>query len=318
MSVDNPAAAEGLCLGQGTRHLIHRPLTWDHYLLDAPSVGEEHFVLAAEMPRDHSLFNDGSGHFHDAQVAAETVREVSEFIGHRYFGMPYERPGLYHRLNLDLTDVAAWRTRSGHSKMSTMMRVRPTKPVGPVPHGLDVHGEVDIDGAPCGVVSAHLVFLGSRESGRDVTLSRDSNDPVPLADPAEVGRCSTDNVVIGEPIHHTHGRITTMVVVRPDFLVPEAPGCGQVSGLLLLEALRQSALLISGRTFGLIPTRSTPSACRVRFVGSGRPHLPLRCSAVCGPLGRDPHGRPSVPITLDVTQRGRTVVEATITVVQDF
>ncbi|WP_329377718.1 hypothetical protein OG625_08000 [Streptomyces sp. NBC_01351] len=341
MTVDNrttsaPAIHGHAALATATaasvaQHLIHRPPARAYYALDAPSLGEENFTLVGETPVTHPLFNDGPGYFHDLQIATGTVREIGEFVGHRYFGVPEDRPGLFYRFALDLTDLSAWRTdRAGGRAvaMETHIRARPANVVAEVPRGLDFHLEVTIDGRPCATGAAGLVFLmpklyrkhveHSRQAMRAAPELDDAPDGPPRpAEAAEVSRYADENVVISEPTDASRGRISTWVLSAPVSPVFEG-AAGQFSGLHLLEALRQTSLLTAGRMHGLDPARSTLGACQVHFRGQAERDLPLRCVAVAGPLGRDSEGRPTVPVTLTLTQRRRAVAEARTSVVQDY
>ncbi|ARE73864.1 hypothetical protein B6R96_07915 [Streptomyces sp. Sge12] len=334
MTVDNGTTSTPTIHGHataGTQHLIHRPPTRAYYALDAPSLGEENFTLVGATPVTHPLFNDGPGYFHDLQIATETVREIGEFVGHRYFGVPDDRPGLFYRFSLDFTDLSAWRTDAGGSRpvpLATHIRARPANVVAEVPRGLDFHLQVNIDGRPCATGAAGLVFLMPSLYRKHVEHSRkalqaapeidDAPDgPLRPADSAEAGRYAPENIVISEPTDVSRGRLSTWLLssgISPVF----NGGDGQFSGLHLLEALRQTSLLASGRTHGLNPARSTLGACQVHFRGPAERDLPLRCVAVAGPLGRDDEGRPTVPVTLTMTQRRRAVAEARTSVVQDY
>ncbi|MEU2451358.1 AfsA-related hotdog domain-containing protein [Streptomyces sp. NPDC012765] len=334
MTVDNGTTSTPTIHGHataGTQHLIHRPPTRAYYALDAPSLGEENFTLVGATPVTHPLFNDGPGYFHDLQIATETVREIGEFVGHRYFGVPDDRPGLFYRFSLDFTDLSAWRTDAGGSRpvpLATHIRARPANVVAEVPRGLDFHLQVNIDGRPCATGAAGLVFLMPSLYRKHVEHSRkalqaapeidDAPDgPLRPADSAEAGRYAPENIVISEPTDVSRGRLSTWLLssgISPVF----NGGDGQFSGLHLLEALRQTSLLASGRTHGLNPARSTLGACQVHFRGPAERALPLRCVAVAGPLGRDDEGRPTVPVTLTMTQRRRAVAEARTSVVQDY
>jgi hypothetical protein len=313
-----------------TRHLIHCPTSWEHYLLDAPSSGEENFVLAGSVPTGHPLFNDGPGHFHDAQSVTEEVREVGEFVGHRYFGVPRERPGLFYRFALDLTDLRAWRAGDGEPpRMTTRLTARPDHLIGGVPRGLTFGVEVRIDDVPACAGSAGLVFLTPALHRNHVEHSRRALRAAPElddapdgagwpVDPAEIGRRAPGNVVVCEPAVSAQGRLTTWVLTRGDnpALAPSADG--QVSGLLLLEALRQTSILTAGRASGVDADRAVVAGWDVHFRGYAQAGLPLRCVAVPGPLERDAEGRPAVPVTLTVTQHRRAVAEARTSVVQDL
>ncbi|MFF5338015.1 AfsA-related hotdog domain-containing protein [Streptomyces sp. NPDC013181] len=342
MTVDNRTtsapATHGLAAAAAgsagaAQHLIHRPAARSYYGLDAPSQGEEHFTLVGDTPVAHPLFNDGPGRFHDLQIATTGVRDVGELVGPRYFGVPGDRPGLFYRFSLDLTDLSAWRTgpAGGGVVMETRLRARPTQVVAEVPRGLDFHLDVRIDGRPCAVGSAGMVFLMPNLYRKHVAHARQSmraapelND-VPDAPPrpagaAEVSRCAGENVVISEPVDASRGRLSSWVLsapVSPVFDVTDPRQEGQFSGLHLLEALRQCSLLAAGRTHGLEPRRSTLGGCQVHFRGQAERALPLRCVAVAGPLDRDTEGRPSVPVTLTLTQQRWAVAEARTRVIQD-
>ncbi|MEE1781607.1 AfsA-related hotdog domain-containing protein [Streptomyces sp. SP17BM10] len=321
--------------GSGTRHLVHCPPSWENCLLDAPGLGEEHFMLTGELPVRHPLFNDGPGLFHDLQTVTESVREIGEFVGHRYFGVPVNRTGLFHGFALTLTDLAAWRVVPGRRpRLSTEIRATPVNVVNGVPRGLDFRLLARVDGAPCATGSAGLVFLmpklygnlraHNRRAVRETPeLDERPVGPVHAADPAEVGRAGAANVVVARPDQDSRERLSTWVLTRgvgPVFAAAEhrSPGDERLPGLHLLESLRQSSLLAAGRARGLTAERCVLASLDVRFRGEAEAALPLRCLAEAGPVGRDAHGRPSVPVTVTLTQCRRTVAEARTVVVQDF
>ncbi|MCX4750345.1 AfsA-related hotdog domain-containing protein [Kitasatospora sp. NBC_01287] len=321
---------------EGARHLIHCPSSWEHYLLDAPSLGEEHFVLVGDLPVRHPLFNDGPGHFHDAQLATEAVTEIGAFVGHRYFGVPEDRTGLFHRFTLQLTELSAWRADSGASggfrdgvpRIATEITAIPTNIMNEVPRCLELRLEIRIDDILCGRGSAGLIFLMPKLYRKHLATSRRVLREAPeLADlpegrprparPIEVGRSRPENVVVSEPAADARGRLSTWLLTEG--VSPVVAGLqGELTGLHLLEALRQTAVLAAGRTAGLDPARCTLAASEVDFRAQAALDLPLRCLAVPGPRTHDGHGRPAVPVTLTVTQHRRAVAEARLTVVQDL
>ncbi|WP_030692740.1 AfsA-related hotdog domain-containing protein [Streptomyces globisporus] len=318
----------GAALFGTTRHLIHCPLSWDR-CLDAPGVGEEHFVIADHFPEEHPLFNDGPCSFHDVQVVTEAVREIGEFVGHRYFGVPPERPGLFHAYGLDLTDLSAWRTGpAGGGRLTTRLRATPVHVINGVPRGLTFHVEVSIEGRRCATGSAGVVFLAPALYRNQLGYARPGTIPAPEdgeaphrpvtpADAASVGRRAPENVLVGDVEQLSAGRLSTRILtegIGPVF----AGADGRLPGLHLLESLRQTALLAAGRCHGLVAERSTLAASRVQFRGSAAAGPPLRCVAVPGSLERDPAGRPSLPVTLTLTQNRKAVAEARTVVVQDL
>lgn len=324
-----PALSDRLDLGGTTRHLVHRPRSWDRFALDAPSILEEQFLLTGDMPCAHPLFNDGGERFHDFQVVTDAIQEIGELVGHRYFGVPEDRPGLFYEFGLEITDLTAWRRTEGPGQITLDLRAQPTRVVDGVPRGLDLRGTVSLDGLVCATGRAGLIFLTAalhrnhREQSRRVSLAagagqRDQGRETVPVPPSEVGRTDPANVLVGEPAPSTYGRLTAPVRTVPGHPVFWLEQRDHVSGLLLVEALRQTSLLAAARAHGLVPLRSAITGIDLHSRGYTEPDLPLDCAAVPGALGRDAAGRPSVPVTLTMTQVGRTVLEATTSVVQDY
>lgn len=314
----------------GNRHLIHCPSSWDRYLLDAPSLGEERFVLTGDLSVRHPLFNDGPGRFHDPQVTMEAVAEVGALTGHRYFGVPEDRTGLFHRFGMELTESAPWRRRPSDdvSRMAIDLTAAPANVMNGIPRGLDLRWEVRIDDVRCGTGTAGMVFLMPKLYRRHLAYSsrvlRGTPDladepatrPVPVQ-PAEVGRASAENVVVSRPELDSRGRLRVWLMAEA--VSPVITGMhDELTGTHLLESLRQTALLAAGRSGGLDPARCVIGRTEVNFRAQAGLDLPIRCVALADRRTRDAHGRPAVPVMMTVTQSRRPVADAVLTVVQDF
>ncbi|MFP3992333.1 AfsA-related hotdog domain-containing protein [Streptomyces sp. E11-3] len=281
------------------------------------------------MPNGHRLFDDSNGPFHDIQQIAQAVSETGAFVGHRYFGVPTDRAGVFYRFDLRITDPARWRRDSGGRRLAIRLSVLPARIIGNVPRTLDFRCEVLIDDTPCCAGSASLVFLAPVLHGNYIRLSRGAalalvhrqelpRLPEAPAEPAAVGRRDPHNVVVGEPADAGAGRLAVQVRVPERHAVFPVATESHTPGLLLLEALRQTSLLAASRIRGLPAERSTLSSIQAHFRGYAEPDMPLRCTAVPGELGEDAAGRPFVPVTLTLSQQGRAVTEAATAVLQDF
>jgi hypothetical protein len=313
----------------GARRLIHRPTSWEHYLLDAPGSGEEHFVLAGSLPAGHPLPDGGPGRFHEPQHLAGELREIGEFVAHQYFGVPRERVGAFSRLVLAVTDVAAWRVVGPRPpRVTTCLAVRPRPAAGRVPRGLGFDVEVSVGDVPGCAGEGELLFpapaqqRGRIAHGRRAVRAARAREAAPEdavlpVAPGEVGRRSPAAVLLGEPALSAQGRLTTWVLPRAGWPAADAPGDGAADGLLL-EALRQASVLTAGRAFGYDAALALVADWDVRFRGPAQAGPPVRCVAVPGLLDKDADGRPSVPVTLTLTQRQRTVAQARTRVVQDL
>jgi len=302
------------------RHLVHLPRSWLHPVAAAPDV-EEEFVLAGELADGLGPFGERAGRHHDLRAAAEMVREAGEFIGHTHFGVPAARVGVFYRFDLRADDVTPWRVRSSPAPLDLHLRVRPDKVVDGVPRVLEFAIAPRIDDVPCGSGSASVVFLAPTvhraHRERSVAALAAAADaagaargaPAGRVAPADVGRPHAGDVLLHRPATPGPGQLAVDVALPPSTVPAHA---------LLLEAVRQTALLTAWRAYALKPAHSTLGALRVHFRGYADPELPMRCTAVWDRLGKDADGRRLTPVTLSLIQAERAVLEATASVVEDL
>ncbi|MHC0430244.1 AfsA-related hotdog domain-containing protein [Streptomyces sp. O3] len=311
--MSRPAALGGLDVTA-----VARQLTRHERPRGAPA-GQERFTLHAEMPVGHALFNEDPGR-HDAQIFVELTRRAGLHIGHRHFEVPAERPCLFYKFALRLTDPAVWSVALDGARMALDLRASPTKTVAGVPRGLRLGGAMAIDGAPGCTGSAELVFLtptvarNHRAASRLAALDADSapgtNARRPV-NPAEVGRVDPANVVVSAPVGRGSA-LTTAVLVDPAHPVFFAESADSVPGLLLVEALRQSALLAAGRVHGLSARHTALTSMVVHVRGHAELDLPLACVAVTEPVARDEEGRRQTRVQLSLQQAGKVAAEAQV------
>lgn len=301
METSRPAPAGH---GYGSRHLVHRPQHFGPQTPDSPDDRGQEFVLTGELPTAHPLFNDGHDRFHDPQAAMAMVSQVSGGIGQAHFGVPDDRVAVFYRFGLETGDVGAWRRHSGPGTLTVTMRVRPDKVISGVPRALEFDTLLEIDGAAAGTGSANLLFLAPmvhrshREHSRHTVLAAAGRhaeheaaaDGAPCPGPAEVGRASAANVLLRSPVSVEGHRLSA--AVRPPCTWPAglAREDGAPASALLLEVLRQTALLTAYRLHRLDPRHCAPVALHTHFRGHAEPDLPLRCVAVAQPPGRTPWG----------------------------
>ncbi|MFG3589768.1 AfsA-related hotdog domain-containing protein [Streptomyces sp. NPDC047990] len=322
--------------GHGSRHLVHRPQCFGPQTPDSPDDRSQEFVLTGELPTSHPLFNDGHDRFHDLQAAMAMVRQVSGGIGQAHFGVAADRVPIFYRFGLEMNEVSAWRRHAGPGTLTTTMRVRPDKVISGVPRALEFDARLEIDGVAAGTGSANLLFLapmahrshrehsrhtvlataGQQHPGHEDTTDTTSRSPGPA--PADVGRASAANVLLRPPVT-VNGQRLSAAVLAPDTWRAGAVRPDRVtSSALLLEVLRQTALLTAHRLHGLDPRHCAPVAMHTHFRGHAEPDLPLRCVAVAQSVRQDALGRPLVAMTLALTQAGRAVTEAAVSVVEDL
>ena len=301
-----------------TRHLIHRPRSAGHFLLDSRSTEEERFALAGGMPDDHPLFNDGLGQMHDSQLFVEIARNVGAFIGRRYFRFPLDRFCRLDSIEFALSP-AAWRVSDDPAAHLAMdIYAAPAPAVTGGSGGLRLRGTMEIDGVAACTGHADLGFVTPdghghhRPAGRPWSGGRAPAYDLAPADPYAVGRCDPRNVVVTTPAPTDDG-LSTQLLVDAGHPVFFPDGGGSVPGLLLVEAIRQSSMLTAARTHGFSPLHTCVTRAAVRFRGDAALDLPLTCTTRTAPAGGDLAGTPSARIRATIEQLGRVVAEAEVT-----
>ncbi|WP_419992797.1 AfsA-related hotdog domain-containing protein [Streptomyces boninensis] len=298
---------------------VHRQLHHQQRPRGAPP-SEERFIVRSEMPQRHPLFNDDPLR-HDPQVFVELTRRAGLHIGHRHFDVPAERPGLYYRFMQRITNTDAWAAAGDAARLALDLRATPTVTVAGVPRGLRLSGAMAVGGVPGCKGTAELVFVtptvarnhraASRIAALGAAAEPGGGRARRPADPAEVGRVDPDNVVVSIPTRE--GRAyTTVVLVDPDSTVFFADAADSVPGLLLVEALRQSAVLAAGHGHGLAPQCTALTELTVHVRGHAELDLPLWCVAGPEPAGLDTEGRRCVRVNLMLRQADKVTAQAQV------
>lgn len=342
MSTDTPArrraraAAGAAQSGVATQperwpahHLLHRPSTAEGLMLGTVAPVAQDFTLSARLPEGHTLYNDDPGAFHDPHFALESMRRSVLFVAHQYFRVPSERPVVLASTEVAITELEPWR-RNGHpAHIAVDMELHPADVINGVPRGLGCQARLAIDDVVCGTAKAHLVFLMPKvyqsHRARERAASRTDRFG-PAADalretrprPESVGRSDPRNVVISLPLPHQDDLVRVQVAADAAHPVFTAEATDHVPAVVLLEAARQTAFLTAGELHGFSGANCVLTEWRARFRGFAEIDLPLYCTAVGGPLGRDPRGHPALPVTLTFTQGVREVATVAVAVLQDY
>ena len=306
-----------------SHHLVHRPRTWDPQGPLLPEQPGEEFVLTGPLPVSHPVPGDDPATFHDVQAAAEALREAGEFIGRYHFGIPGDHIALFYRCALDTTDIAPWRVTPGPSQLTASMTVTPDRVIDTTPRALRLDTKLDIDGAPCGTVSAELLFIAPlSHRSPDAPGRRGPAHVLPPGGstsvaPADVGRADPSHVLLRNPSMASHGRLSVDVALSGDRRRPAGSG-PHVPALTLLETIRQTSLLTAGRSWKPAPHRVMLTSLHMHYRGYAEADRDMRCAAVSGTPSHDAQGRRTAPVTQTLSQGGRTVLEAVTIVTEDF
>ncbi|WP_042432109.1 ScbA/BarX family gamma-butyrolactone biosynthesis protein [Streptacidiphilus anmyonensis] len=250
------------------REYVHRASVAEVLLTGwsgAADGGRDRFVVRAQWPRRHALFSPVGG-VHDPMLLAESVRQAGLLLSHAEYGVPFGHQFLMWDLSFAATPAALT--------------------AGPAPTDVELHTVCHDIVRRGGSIASMRYEVTVLRAGRPVATGgarfsctsgavhrrmragrpRTTGRPLPPAgDPALVGRAAPHDVLLAarptgtagtaEPTGTARGRWELRVdTEHPIFF--DHP-VDHVPGMLLLEAARQAARVVTGRPGALLPAAET-------------------------------------------------------------
>jgi hypothetical protein len=320
-SVSLPPAAASLRFDATVpRGLVHRAAVAETFLTDAAEVGEDRYVVAAHLPRSHTLYNDGPRGVHDLLLLAEVVRQAGTLLSHRFYGVPEGSVFPLRRAQIEITDLDALEMSHAAADMVVDIRFSDQERQGGTLCGMALHAELIVGGLRIGSASGAIHFVSpSSYSALRGTRSR-PKDSAPLvavqrAEPARVGRRDARNVVVGGLRRALQEEPYSCAIV-PDTSHPAYFDHPQdhLPGMVLLEAYRQVALLAVADACAWAPESLLVVACDAAFSRYAELDIESRCSASVGQPVLPRRGAAFVPVSLEISQQGATLSTAHVRV----
>jgi len=310
------------------RALVHRAAVAEVFLTDSAQVADDRFLVAAQLPRMHSFFNDSLAGHHDLLLLIEIARQAGVLIAHRHLGVADDRAFVFQDADVAVIDPAGLRSAGDEpSRLLVEIVLGQRQTRGDVPFRFAVDLEVTIDGRPLARGSGALLFISRSiyRSFRGRMRRRKglgaSGAPAPRAaalPSAAVGRRDERNVVIGAPAGDPvteEGMVCEVIVDQGHPCLFDHP-LDHLPGMLMLEAFRQTAFVAAREACGLQPASTVATRCRGSFAEFGELELTTRCHAR---IAQAPHGSdaaPTVPVELTLLQDdhvlGQGLVEVTV------
>lgn len=228
------------------KELVHRASVAEVMLTDWARVDENRFTIEAQWPRGHSFFAPVDG-YHDPLIVTETIRQAGILLAHAEFGVPLD----HHFLMWDLTisaQQANLLTGSTPGAVSLEIVCSDIKRRRNDLAGFHYDAVIRLNGQVAATGGATFTCVSSPVYERLRGDRRhDAQRQLPLTAPTapqSVGRVSPRDVVLS-PIGETNRwqlRVDTNHPVLFDHPVDHVPG------MVLLEATRQAAVAVLGRT----------------------------------------------------------------------
>ncbi|MEU8541151.1 AfsA-related hotdog domain-containing protein [Streptomyces sp. NPDC048717] len=294
------------------RALVHREALAEVFLTDYQPAGDG-LSVAAQLPRTHSYYNDhtSSPALYDPLVIMEVLRQCGILASHALLGAPEDSSMVFDTATLEVLDTAALRVGPRPTHITVDFQPEEVKERGGRASGAVFRASVLLDGAE--VLRARLewrwmtrrTWQALRERARATLDLTPRAHLTGLRLPTYlVGRGTAKNVVLSGAV--TEGDLVTGHVV----VDREHPGLfdhplDHISGALMFEAFRQTALYAASEVHGLAPRGLAVTSVATEFLRVGEFELPTDCKARVGALGED-----GVLVTMDLVQEEHTIATA--------
>jgi hypothetical protein len=297
------------------RRLVHKRALGDVLVSDSVAAGPGEFLVAAQVPRTHSLWNDRSPEFHDPLAMLEAGRQATFVVAHRHLLVPYGPIFIMQDVDFSVHDLDAFRV-NGLEPLEGVFRFkllsRQERSGGLT--AMSFEADLLIANAGAMTLRGGIDFIAPdeyavlRAFGR-AGKARAPQEPTSPIDPALRSRSNVRNVVIGNGIVQASADAPRYpVIVDPshpsfyDHPLDHAPGS------LLLEAARQCAIAEALRTSALRSPSAAVTACKGRFDRFAEHDAALDCSASVPPRASAQTVRASV----DMHQQGQRIAHLDI------
>lgn len=223
---------------------VNRRSAREVFVTDSARVGEDEYAIAMRVPPGHLVWSDQRAPWHDTLATVDAFRQAFALIRHDYLEVAKGTPSGLQRVEFTVEDLDLY--RDAGVPFDGVVQVRVTRS-GARGENYAIAGTFTV-GSRVAMTLSFTSVLFAREAYaeiRDYQRSRHATVPVPPerpAGPASVGRRDPRNVVIGRPDPRP-GRFPIVVDrAHPSFFDRDYD---HVPGTLLIEVLRQSALLAS-------------------------------------------------------------------------
>ncbi|WP_286251295.1 ScbA/BarX family gamma-butyrolactone biosynthesis protein [Streptomyces graminofaciens] len=325
---DTDLADSGLAFDRGVpRTLVHKTAVSEVLLTDAVRTGPHRFTVAAQWPRHHVLFGNGTcpAGAADPLLLLETVRQAGIYVSHVYYDVPLAHPFLLTSIDYEVegpTPGSAAR-KGPHCVLLDVQCVVEHHTADRL--GMSLEARLVIDGRLEGRVGLCWQAAAPERYARmrypagpvEVPPTGPGTALLALADPVAaphiLGRLHERDVMLAAlpanlgPSHNAlQGTGQDVWSLRLDTTHPVYFDhvCDHIPGMALAESFAQAAALASGRVAGVPPQelRWTLESSALSFASFGELGRPVVITAE--PVPEPPeHGRRAIRVSAE--QGGR-------------
>jgi hypothetical protein len=296
------------------RGIVHKAAIEQVLISDATLLGEREFACATQLSRAHSYYSDLLLPIYDPLLMLEVSRQGVVLGSHEYFGVPPSWQFIFSDIRGTIQDRRALEV--GRTPADCIVRLALEEARyrrGHLSSGrFCAHWE--LGGAVAATLVGTAIFFSRERYGvlrksmrRWMRPEPPSAPTVPLS-PADVGRASPRNVVVGAPVRQGGSYVCSVIVDESHATFFDHP-LDHVPGALLIEAFRQTAVAAACSAHGLRPDRALVVDYAAEYSRLGELGASIRCSADVSETSSN-SGSEQVAVDLTLEQFGTSISEA--------
>ncbi|SDL14578.1 ScbA/BarX family gamma-butyrolactone biosynthesis protein [Streptomyces indicus] len=303
------------------RRLTHRAAVSECFVTDAVSTGERTFLVAAQLPRTHSYYNDHvtsskAPAAYDPLLVLEIFRQTCIVASHEYMAVPEGSSFVFDRGDMEILDSHALHLGDLPGRMVVAGEITEIRERAGIPAGATIEVRASVDNREA--ASMRLVFrwmpretwqrLRKRARTALTLTPQRAHALTGRLKPAAVGRRLPSNVVLGGVTVVLGQEVVAPVVVDQRHPALFDHPVDHIPGAVMFEAFRQTALTAAHELLGLPPQQLTMSTCEVEFSRVGEFELPTDCRAQ---LTEETDGHYTFGLVLE--QEGEVIARSRVT-----
>ena len=306
-----------------SRSLVHKRAIEEVLISDFKQIGEDDFLCAGQLPRNHSYLSDVCAPYYDMTPIGEATRQAGLLIGHRFLNVREDAHYIFTTVGSTVDDAEALRMHDVPSELVLHFGVRNKRVRRGTVASYESLTTAYVNGVRAGSVfgSGSMMPLAAynsfRRQMRGAAVAAKGAPPcVEPLDPLRVGRRDVRNVVIGEFAKGSDAdsSCTAALVVPRDHAFFFDHPQDHVPGSLLIEAVRQMAIASASTAHDLPPDGVLVAHTNAEFTGFAELDLRTTVTADVGRLDHAPQGHPLVPVQISISRDGAVATRAEVTV----
>ncbi|WP_079085408.1 ScbA/BarX family gamma-butyrolactone biosynthesis protein [Streptomyces dysideae] len=185
------------------RRLVHRAAVAEVFVTDAVVLGEDHFLVGSQWPRDHALYHPDAQRRSDPLLFAETIRQALVYVAHWHYEVPLGHRFVGYDMDFEITDPGALCVGGRPMPVELEARWQWTDRRPPRRYGARLEVALTVGGRRCGRGSLRVVALDERSyriirgrTGRAESVPVAAEEPYARLDPGLVGRLRDKDSVL--------------------------------------------------------------------------------------------------------------------------